>query len=146
VQLAGHKPASTAFSIGEAEEKTLEVVAGPREIEAAGGQTRTLGYALGGVGVAGVGTAIISGVLLNKKKSTVESDCSQKVCATQAGIDAASSGRTLLVVNTAAWIVGAAGLGVGAYFILTSTPASQTSGWIPSVGPNGAGLAYRGAF
>jgi hypothetical protein len=150
VQASGHRPESVAFSIAEAEDKKLDVHAGPRDdspTEAeAKAQRRTLGWAVGGAGLLGIGAALVTGVMLSDKKSAVEADCPGKVCRTSAGLDAADSGQTLLVVNGAAWIIGAAGVGLGAYFVLANAPQGAPTGWIPSVDRNGAALRYRGAF
>jgi hypothetical protein len=68
------------------------------------------------------------------------------VCATQAGLDAVASGKTLLVVNGAAWVVGGVGLGLGAYFLLSGAAHPPATGLLPNAGPGHAGLSYRGSF
>jgi hypothetical protein len=91
--------------------------------------TRTLGYVVGGVGVAGLVTGLTLGAVALGKSSTVHDDCtpSQGTCRTQSGVDAASSGSTFATASTVTFIIGAAAVGVGAYFILTSGPSSETS-------------------
>jgi hypothetical protein len=151
VQVPGRKTASKAFSIGEAEQKVLEARPGPIDADAAMEQeqntpSQTMGWVLGGVGLAGLGTAAATGVMLAGHKSTLEAQCPHKVCSTQAGLDAAASGRTLLVVNSAAWIVGGLALGVGAYFILAGPSRASDARVVPSVGPHGAQVSYQGCF
>jgi hypothetical protein len=94
-----------------------------------GHDTKLLGYAIGGAGVAGIGTALILGGVALGKKSTVDEHCdkSNHTCDSQSAVDAASTGSTLSTVSTVAFIVGAAAAGVGAYFILSSGPSSETS-------------------
>jgi hypothetical protein len=151
VQAAGHRPESKAFSMTEGEEKKVELHA-PNDSDSASdaearAHRRTLGWALGGAGIVGVGTALVTGILLNDKKSTVETDCPNKMCRSSDGVDAADSGPTLLVVNGVAWVIGAAGLGLGAYFVLANAPPSTASaGFVPSFDRNGASLSYRGSF
>jgi tetratricopeptide (TPR) repeat protein len=151
VMASGHRPESVGFSMAEGEERKLEVHPGAVELDSAatdddGARSRNLGWVLGGLGVLGLGTAVLTGALLANANSLVEADCPNKMCRTQAGVDAASSGQTLLVVNGAAWIAGGLGLGVGAYLILSNGPPTSSTGLVPAVGPNGASLSYRGTF
>ncbi len=96
---------------------------------AAHADTRTLGYVVGGVGVAGIGTALALGAVALGKKSTVADHCNtaRGTCDSQAAVDAASSGSTIATASTVTFIVGAAAVGVGAYFILTSGKSSETT-------------------
>jgi hypothetical protein len=103
---------------------------------------RLYGWIAGGVGIAGVGIGLTTGILALGKKSTVDDGCNDRtrVCSAEAH-DAASEGRTLAVVSTVSWVVGVVGLGTGAYFILTSNPKSGTrTSMAPDVLPGGGGL------
>jgi hypothetical protein len=91
----------------------------------------TAAYVVGGVGVAGLITGAIAGVLVLGKKSTVNSECSGKLCS-QAGLDAANAGKTLGVVTTVGLITGVVGLGTGTYLFLSA----------PSPGENARSAAY----
>lgn len=99
---------------------------------------RTFGFALAGVGVAGLGVAAITSVMVVSKKSAVDAGCQADKSCTSAGLDAAHSGRTLEVVSNVGWVVGAAALGAGAYFILTSGSSSKPSTAVALL-PNPAG-------
>ena len=57
-----------------------------------------------------------------------------------------NSGKTLLVVNTAAWIVGGLGLGLGGYFLLSGSKSPTTAALAPRIGPEGASLSCVGSF
>jgi len=82
---------------------------------------KTLGYALGGVGVAGLVVGGVTGAMVLGKKSIADEHCYPELqrC-DQEGIDANDAGRTLGVVSTTGFVVGVLGLGLGTYFILTS--------------------------
>jgi hypothetical protein len=85
-------------------------------------------------------------MVLDRKK-TVEADCPNKICFTQEGLDAAASARTLTAVNTAAWIAGGVGLGLGAYLLLSTTPRDKgTTAIAPTLGRDGFGFSCRGTF
>jgi hypothetical protein len=96
---------------------------------------RTLGYVFGGVGLVGVATATVTGILILSDKSTAEERCKPD-CVTPTGevdtqgADAVQRGKTLLPINIVAWVVAAAGIGAGGLFLLTSrkqTKAARTT-------------------
>ena len=150
VRADGHAPETVRVSIAEGERKEIAVHSGATEPKAGadggvatGSSSRAVGWALGGVGVLGLGTAAVTGLMLMNRKETVEANCgADKVCEAP-GLDAASSGKTLLLVNGAAWVVGAAGLGLGAYFVLSR---HSTTTLAPTVYPGFAALSCAGTF
>jgi hypothetical protein len=87
-----------------------------------GSGQRTLGWVLGGVGVAGLAVSAVTGVMVLDRKNTVDEECTNDLC-TAKGDEAAASGRTLSTVSTIAFVAGAAGVGVGAYFLLSAPDA-----------------------
>jgi hypothetical protein len=101
---------------------------------------------LGGVGVAGVGAAVASGLVLVNTRKTVDSNCSADKICTQAGLDAASTGKKMLVVNTVGWVVGALGLGFGTYFVLSAPKSSSTAALTTQIGLDGASISYVRSF
>lgn len=109
--------------------------------------TRTLGYVVGGVGVAGIGTALVLGAVALGKKDTLSDDhcnAETRTCDSQKGVDAASSGATLATASTVTFIVGAAAVGVGAYFILTSGESNSTAvGASAAMGGGSIRLVHR---
>ncbi len=152
VRAEGHAERRYEVTLDKAEREQVKVSPGRRLPKAPPSisadttpSTPTLGYVLGGVGIAGVAAGIASGLLINDRQQLVDDNCSGNLC-NPTGIDAASEGRTLLIANAAAWAVGIAGLGAGGYLILShdSGGASQSVG-IASV-PGGAGLSLRGRF
>jgi hypothetical protein len=107
---------------------------------------RTLGYVLAGVGATGLVVGIVSGVLVLHQKSIYDSNCDTRleVC-NQTGRDAGAAGRALSVVSVAGFAAGAAASALGAYFILSSGPKSETS-LSSSLAPQSASFSLRQSF
>jgi hypothetical protein len=111
---------------------------------------RTLGFVVGGVGVAGLVTAGVTGVMLLSAKSTADENCTldipgqpdKKRCANEEGADAVRRGETLLPINAVAFGVGIVGVGVGTYLLLTS----RQTAIVPVVGPGVGGLSLTRSF
>lgn len=136
--IAGKQARTVTVTLQEGESKQVELepdgppaAAGerPQQPEAAqpasGGSTkRTVGYALGGLGLAGVGAAIVTGLMVQSRKKTFDEHCDSNKQCDQVGLDAADSGKTLLTANTVSWAVGLAGLGVGTFLVLTGGDSS----------------------
>jgi hypothetical protein len=155
VRLAGHFPKSVNVSLAIGETSQVELHPGDVDPNAnkatvtgdtKKGSSRTLGWVLGGVGLVGVGAGVASGLVLVNTKKTVADNCSvDKVCNAD-GLNAAATGKKLLVVNTVGWVVGALGLGFGAYFVLSAPKSQTTAALAPSIGPDGASLSCVGSF
>jgi hypothetical protein len=135
-----------------------------------GSNTKTLGYIVGGVGVAGLAVGGIFGLMYLSKRDENNNTCTAttptiegRPCdftANSADMkkaeDLKSSAETLGIVSTIGFIAGAVGVGAGAYFILTSkspdkTTAATTLRFAPTGGPTAgggaaAGLRLEGAF
>lgn len=93
---------------------------------------RTLGFVLGGVGIAGVAAAAVTGVMLLSAKSTADERCTPRCIDAngrfdQEGADAVSRGETLLPINAVAWGIAIVGLGLGTFFVLTAPSSSSSS-------------------
>jgi len=151
VRMPGHFPKTVTVSLAIGEQSQIDVRPGAIDPSAAEKgappkpRSRTLGWVLGGIGVAGVGGAVASGLMLVRTKGTVDTNCPDKVCNAQ-GLDAVATGKTLIIVNTTAWIVGGLGLGAGAFFLLSGSKSPTTTALAPSVGPTGASLSCVGSF
>jgi hypothetical protein len=105
---------------------------------------RALGFTLAGIGVAGAGVGAIAGILELAKKHALSNDCRPDKSCTSAGLAAAQSGRTLELVSNIGWVVGAAALGAGAYFLLTSGPSNTPSTSLAlATDPTGGQLSLR---
>ena len=85
--------------------------------------------------------------MLIDSKQTVEKNCPEKNCLNQEGLDAAASGRTLTTVNTASWIAGGVGLGVGLFFLLSAGRNDKsTTAIAPSFGRDEFAVWCKGSF
>ena len=116
------------------------------EAVAASRARRAVGYATGGVGLASLGVGVVTGVfaLREGKRSACPAPCyttnpdgtpSKELEDARAAYDSA---RVYSTITNIAVVVGAVGVGVGAYFVLTSSPRRS----ITAIGPGG----LRGEF
>jgi hypothetical protein len=105
-----------------------------------------LGWTLSGVGVAGIAGATATGLIVMDRAATVRDACRVKDMCTPEGAAAASEGKTFLVLNTVSWVIAAAGIGTGAYFVLSSMRAQPTAVLAPTLTRTGASLSWVGTF
>ena len=164
VGAAGFDGRTVEVELTEGKQESLEIAPGPLKPAASstntaalaplpsdqghkGHDTRLMGWVIGGVGVAGLGVGLSTGLMALSKKNTTDSQCSDALqkC-TAEGRDAASSGRTLAVVSTVGWIVGALGVGAGAYFIITGTPKSGQTALSTDFAPTGGAVRVTRTF
>jgi hypothetical protein len=107
-------------------------------------------YVTGGVGVAGILTGSIAGLMALRDKSIVDGDCNGPACTTQRGKDAADAAKTEATVSTVGFGVGVAGLVSSVIIYLVDTPrtearTTQSKGVsVVAISPTVLGLA--GAF
>jgi hypothetical protein len=78
------------------------------------------------VGVAGLITGVVAGILVLDRKSTVNDNCKDHSC-NQPGHDAAESGKTWGVVSTVGLLTGALGLGAATYLFLSAPAPSESA-------------------
>ena len=135
VEAPGAQATMFHTSVGEGERARLEVAVGAtspagRASGSASRDTghphRTAAYVTGGVGVAGLVTGIVAGVLVLDRKSTVNDNCADHLC-NQVGHDAAQSGKTFGVITTVGLITGAIGLGTATYLFVSAPAPSETA-------------------
>jgi hypothetical protein len=106
---------------------------------------RTAGFVLGGIGVAGIATGAVTGILALGRASTVKSHCPGDACDPQ-GLDAASQGKWLAPTSTVAFVAGGAFLAAGAYLVLFRGRASANVVVAPTAMAGAAGAIVRGSF
>ncbi len=151
VRVPGHPDSHMqVVALREGEQRTIEVSPGAENREgeadsaAAGGPStgpsRALVYTVGGIGIAGLGVGMVTGLMTMHAASTYKAHCNTDTgqC-DQAGLDAASTGRTTSVMSPIGFGVGALGIGLAAYWLLAPAKASQAAVAVsPSVDPRGA--------
>jgi len=111
--------------------------------------SRTWVYVAGAVGLAGIATGTVAGIMAISSKSDIDANCPNRLCNAQ-GQRALETGRTTSLVSTIAFPIGAAGLATAAVLMLLS-PSKTERGAArvrPAVvaGPGGTGLFFEGAF
>jgi hypothetical protein len=172
VTAPGRQPRKTAFALAEGQsfaqaiapgppesvESPATVPPGPASDTTAGPPPasshppplRTIGFVVGGVGLAGIVAGSITGVLALDRASTVKSHCNTTTWACDGqGVDAASSGNTFATVSTISFIAGAVLVGAGAYLVLSGgglRGAQPTTAIMPYIDPRGAGAAFARSF
>ena len=115
---------------------------------------KTIGFVVGGVGIASIGVGAVFGLMASSQASSAKSDktlCPDKVC-TPAGRKEIDSAKTKALVSTIGFGVGAAALVAGTVLVLTAKPSkehppgSATARLVPAVGPHGGGVVMAGSF
>jgi hypothetical protein len=147
VTAPGRQLTKATVVVTEGAASAIEVRAGAEVVETNVDRTprsspRTAGWIAVGVGAAGLGVGVVAGVLTLERKSTVDDNCMPDKRCNPVGYDAAQSGKTLGVVTTAGLLVGAVGVGVGAYLLLRGDDARGPS-VTARVSPDGATVAFR---
>ncbi|MDI1451508.1 hypothetical protein [Polyangium sp. 6x1] len=112
---------------------------------------RTAGFIVGGVGVAGLVGAAVTGGIIMAKADTMD-DCRKTPATCTINPDDRATYKALLVPNAVMWGVGIAGVGAGLLLILTapSSPAGEAGKAafvpVPLVVPGGGGVGLSGRF
>jgi hypothetical protein len=168
---AGGERKEVTFSIAEAERKSVEIEAlaptdaaapvapppppaappppePPPPAKPASTWQKPAALVAGGIGVAGLATGIVTGLLAGARHETAEKECPNRVCAEgSAGANALESFRSLRTISTIGYVVGGVGLAGGAALFLlapSSQPAANASKVQVFVGAGSAGV--MGAF
>lgn len=117
-----------------------------------GSARRTLGLAVAGVGVVGVATGVVFGILTLNKRSKIDDLCggSAASCNAPAGsVDAErESAKTSATISTASFVAGGLAL-VGGGLLFFTAPSSSSAANVriaPRVGTNGGGMGLEGTW
>jgi hypothetical protein len=121
-----------------------------------GSSQRTIGYIVGGVGVASLGFGAVMGLMAASDKSAAEDDvtlCPDQKC-TPAGREKIDSAESKALLSTIGFGVGAAAIAGGVVLILTAgglehekaPEPGPTARVLPTFDPNGGGLTVVGRF
>jgi hypothetical protein len=109
-----------------------------------GSAQRLWGFVALGVGAAGVGTGIVTGLMATSKHSSAKSGCPGSVCvAGSQGESDLEAFRTLRTVSTIGYIVGGVGAAAGVTLLILApkTPAGQSAAGGDRTGTGQSGAA-----
>jgi hypothetical protein len=122
------------------------------DVEPKGAARRAVGLSLAGLGVGGVATGVVFGVLTLQKKNDIQKACGGSVTTCNAPMGSVDVDRqdakTMGDISTVSFIVGGVALVSGAALYFTA-PSAVTTGKVrvaPTVSKNDAGLMVVGAF
>ena len=105
---------------------------------------RTVGYIVGGVGIAGIGVGAVTGFLaIGKNKDSKDLCPTEGACPSKDGVDANDSAKKLGTISTIGFIAGGVLLATGAVLVITSRSKYAL---VPNIGPQNAGLTVAGRF
>lgn len=108
---------------------------------------RTYAYVAGGIGLAGIGAGLVTGLMSTSKHSEAEQGCPDDTCPPEgAGNQAVQDFRSMRTVSTICYGVGAAGLATGVvlWLLAPDAPAAQAQGLAPWLDARHVGM--QGAF
>jgi hypothetical protein len=162
-QAPGGEASRVQFAIAEQERKSVElpvaaarasVAARPSPIAASppaapprSSWQRPAAFAAGGLGLAGLGTGLVTGLLATSRHSKAEEQCPNHTCVEgTAGADALSSFRSLRTVSTVGYVVGAVGVAAGVTLLLTAPSSHSDNHASLSVWMNAGSAGLAGAF
>jgi hypothetical protein len=120
--------------------------------ESPGSTRRTLGVALAGVGVAGIASGVVFGILTLNKRAKIDDVCGGSVtsCTAPSGSVDAERGaaKTLATLSTASFLAGGVAILGGGLLYVTAPRASSAANVrvTPRVATNGGGVGLEGAW
>lgn len=107
------------------------------------GSSPTLGYILGGVGIAAIGVGTVTGIVAINHKSTADDRFDARDPSFKDSDDAASS---MALVSTISFVVGLIGVGAGTYLVLTHDSKKTASTSRFQVGASTDRIVIGGRF
>jgi hypothetical protein len=165
-QVPGGEISRVQFALAEREHKTVEIrVAAPTSAPLAvatpvpapaistppepprSSWHRPAAFAAGGLGLVGLGTGIVTGLMAGSKYADAERQCPNRACVDGTeGADSLSSFRSLRTVSTIGYVASAVGIAAGVTILLTAPSRRDTNRAAVGIfmGPSGASIT--GAF
>lgn len=111
-----------------------------------GGELRTVGYVLAGVGVAGIAVFAVTGAMASSKYGELEDACGSTRCTDPKYADTVDSGKRLETISNVGLIAGGVGLLAGGALIVFGGPKEQKSSAGIRGTPGGLSLEYVRRF
>lgn len=109
---------------------------------------KMIGFALGGIGVVGLGLGTYFALRANSKNDEALQHCSDTTCRDQAGIDLTNESRSAGKISIASFVVGGLSLAAGGALVLTapkSAPSSAPTARVV-VAPGAIGIGIGGPW
>lgn len=111
---------------------------------------RTIGWIVGGAGVASLGVSLAFLLMRNSKVSSLDAQCVDMKCPPTASDDL-DAAKTDVTISRIALGVGLVSLGVGAYLLVTSRPRSESPpptgvSFVPAAPGALVGAGFQGVF
>lgn len=135
-------PASDVRGTGLATTPALSMTEESRSVSTSGGAQRTWGWALAGVGAAGLLTGIVTGVVV-MSNTGLRNDCPNGTCASSKG-GSADTYNLMRNISTAGFVVGGVCAAAGVTLLLLSPGHESGPRLALWLGPSSAGV--KGAF
>jgi hypothetical protein len=109
---------------------------------------RTLGWIVGGAGIAALGVGSAFGVIALSNHSDATTRCPSSPCGDATGVQENDRAKTFAWVSDVSLGLGLVGVGVGAYLLFwpRQAPQATSARLVPSVGPGGAGVTLTGGW
>jgi len=139
------------FRVAEGERLGLRIGPEPLQVlppkaQTTGGVSRTWAWVAGGVGVAGLGAAAITGSILVGKQKTLDERCdAAKVC-DRIGYNASRDGQALEPWYWTSLVVGGVGVATSVVLFAITKPSSSRTQVGAAPLPGGGALSVTGAF
>ncbi len=152
VSAPGHFTKERCIQLGEGAHVSEPLVPGearPKPIAPPpkASMARTVGFALGGVGVMGLGIGAATGIMALAKKGEVEELCPNPAQCTAEGVQIEGAGKAFATVSTVSFALGLAGVGTGVVLVLLGRDGKETKvGVAPTVLSGGGGIGAFGSF
>ena len=137
----GRKPFRTSVVIGRDGDRDEVVVpklqvqpagtatapaGGARRAETSGNSQRTVGFVVGGIGVAGLAVGAVTGLIAMGKNNDSKQACpNDGACGSSDAVDAADGARQFGTVSTIAFVAGGVGAALGIVLVLTAPSSSS---------------------
>lgn len=148
VMVSGGETKTIALAAGPAADESAPAAATapPEPARPEGGGVRVAGLVVGGLGIAALGTGIVTGLLSDADYASLEDTCGTSRCTDPATADTIDRGKTLETISTVGFIGGAALLVAAIPMVVLGGPSESGGETSLVISPGGGALRVRGRF